>query len=163
MSVSAIDATSTGSTGTVMVSGNMPAFSASFTGTQSVTSNSITKVTLNTKQFDTANAFDATTNYRFTPLIAGYYQFSYAVKGDANSGTLNAVNGQIYKNGSEPIQTYLTGSYVYPTSSNEANSTGSILLYMNGSTDYVELYGKILGTSPYFAGAYLTGFLARSA
>jgi hypothetical protein len=138
-----------------------PAFSASFVGTQSVTSNSITKVTLNTKQFDTANAFDATTNYRFTPLVAGYYQFSYVVSGNANAGTCTANNALLYKNGSELIAQYATSSGIYPVSVNTIASSGAILTYMNGSTDYVELYGKVIGTSPFINTAYLTGVLIR--
>ena len=35
-----------------------------------------TKIVFNAKEFDTANAFDSTTNYRFTPQVAGYYQFN---------------------------------------------------------------------------------------
>jgi len=60
-------------TGTAMVSGNMPAFSA-YANTNQTTSASYvaTKVQINTKEFDTNNNFDATTNYRFTPTVAGY-------------------------------------------------------------------------------------------
>jgi hypothetical protein len=145
------------------VAGTGPAFSASRATNQTVTSNAITKVQLVDEQFDTNNAFDNVTNYRFTPTVAGYYQFSYAVKGAANGGTLQAVNAQLYKNGGELIGSFLTGSFVYQTAVTEANSTGSILTYLNGSTDYVELYGKVIGTSPYFGGAFLIGFLARAA
>lgn len=145
------------------VAGTGPAFSASRSATQSVTSNTITKVQLVDEQFDTNNAFDNATNYRFTTTVAGYYQFSYAVKGVATGGTLQAVNSQLYKNGSEVIGGFVTGSFLYQTVVSEANSTGSILVYLNGSTDYVELYGKVIGTSPSFGSAFLTGFLARAA
>jgi hypothetical protein len=140
-----------------------PAFSASYGGTLSITSNVFTKVPLNTEQFDTANCFDNVTNYRFTPNVAGYYQFSLSLHGVASGTSCQAVNGMIWKNGTEVIGSYLTGNSLYPTAVTEARSTGSVLTYMNGTTDYVELWGKVIGTSPSFGGGYLTGFLARAA
>ena len=60
------------------VSGNGPAFSANrATSNQTVTSAALTKVQLNAETFDTDNAFDSTTNYRFQPTVAGYYPVSY--------------------------------------------------------------------------------------
>ena len=140
-----------------------PAFLATWVGTQTVTSNTVTKVTLNTEQFDTNSNYDPTTNYRFTPTVAGYYQFSYGVNGLANSGTNVAVNAVLYKNGSGVLASFSGASFVYPTAADESNSTGSVLIYMNGTTDYVELYGKVIGTSPRINYGYLSGFLARSA
>ena len=149
-------------TGTVMVSGNMPAFSAYLSANQSVSSGVTTKVALNTKSFDTANAFDSTTNYRFTPLVAGYYQFV----GCAGPYATNNTSGTsfIYKNGSSVAQgggavTSINGSQYIPVST---------IVFMNGSTDYVELYGTVTGTaSTLFATnsgttAYLTGALIRT-
>lgn len=119
-------------TGTVMVSSNMPAFSAGLTGTQSVSSGVYTKITINTEDFDTANAFDSTTNYRFTPQVSGYYQVNGAVSPNGtNPGSAVAV---IYKNGS--IWKY--GPYIQTTS---ANANVSCIVYLNGSSDYIELYG----------------------
>lgn len=55
------------------VAGTGPAFSA-YRGTpQSVTTGQYTKIQINTEEFDTDNAFDSGTNYRFTPQVAGYY------------------------------------------------------------------------------------------
>ena len=56
------------------VAGNGPAFSAYQSTAQSLPQNVITKIQFQTKEFDTANAFDAVTNFRFQPLVAGYYQ-----------------------------------------------------------------------------------------
>lgn len=148
--------------GTVMVNG--PAFSATFSGVQSVTSNTITKVTLNTEVFDTNNNYDPTTNYRFTPTVAGYYQISFTVNGTANAGTCQVVNAIPYKNGTTINGIlYAYGSYLYATAVNGGASTGSLLVYMNGSTDYLELYAKVIGTSPYVDVAFMSAFLARSA
>ena len=85
MAISTIDATSTGSTGTVMVSGNMPAFSAYQGTTQSVSASTPTNMTISIKEFDTATAFNNTAStvtlnglsvpaYAFMPPVAGYYQ-----------------------------------------------------------------------------------------
>ena len=61
-------------TGTMMLNG--PTFSVYRNTTeQSVTSNVATKIQFNAEEFDTANCFDSTTNYRFTPNVAGYYLF----------------------------------------------------------------------------------------
>jgi len=142
-------------TGTVMVSGNMPAFSAYRAPTQSLSAGVFTKIQLNTEEFDTASCYDNATNYRFTPNIAGYYQISGGWQNNANS-SFNYV--LIYKN----------GSAYKNNSSNGANGTGSVisaLIYFNGSTDYVELYaftdaGAIAGSS---SNTIFTGCLMRSA
>lgn len=53
-----------------------PAFSAYRGGpNQALTTGTYTKVQLNIEEFDTNNNFDSSTNYRFTPTVAGYYQF----------------------------------------------------------------------------------------
>jgi len=107
-----------------------PAFSAYVSSAQSLTGFAFTKLALNTEEFDTNNNFDSTTNYRFTPTVAGYYQINGQVSFNA---TVNAPQLVIYKNGSG-----------FKNSSNPGTgnwSNISALIYMNGSTDYVELYG----------------------
>ena len=129
-------------TGTMMVSGNMPAFSAYANASQSISAGTFTKVAINTKIFDTASAFDNTTNYRFTPQVAGYYQVNATV----SCGTSASVEviASIYKNGS----IYSRGSdlgFSVGTLSNPMVTYNEII-YLNGSTDYIELYGLV--TSP---------------
>ena len=88
-----LNATSTGFLVTPDNSGNVllqyngvaaPAFSAYLSNNQSISGATWTKVNLNVKVFDTASAFDNTTNYRFQPTVAGYYSvtsfFSFTVK-----------------------------------------------------------------------------------
>lgn len=122
-------ATLPAATGTVMVSGNMPAFSAYQSTAQSMVSNTNTKIQLQTEEFDTASAFDSTTNYRFTPQVAGYYQINGRMATAGNAEVL----GIIYKNGTQ----YKVGS----ASVSGSGSSVSSLVFLNGSTDYVELYG----------------------
>lgn len=140
---------------------NGPAFSAYRSTDQSISSGVLTKVQLNVEEFDTASCFDSVTNYRFTPTVAGYYQLS----------------GQIYLGGSGSVIAYLTvfkngarfkdGNY-YQSVTSPPFGVVSTLVYLNGSTDYVELYGFIAGTSPAFVTnsgtcTYFQGFLARAA
>mgnify|MGYP003348389678 CR=1 FL=1 len=97
------------STGLTMNSGNIvqapnavPAFSAVPNQNQSVTSGSEVKVSLQTKLFDTANAFDNTTNYRFQPTVAGYYQINAQIaslaKIQANLGHEAKLDGWLQAN-----------------------------------------------------------------
>jgi hypothetical protein len=149
---------------TLAALGNGPAFRAYRASDQSISNNTDTKVQLNTENFDTANCFDSTTNYRFTPNVAGYYQFSAIL----NLGGTSVTNAQahIYKNGAKATQFV----FYAPTSTTllQVNAALTDLIYMNGSTDYVELYGYISASSgSSFGGgttqAFLAGYLARAA
>ena len=65
--------------GTVMVSGNMPAFSVYATNAaQSCSQNTENIVQFTNKNFDTASAFNTST-YAFTAPVAGYYQFNVSI------------------------------------------------------------------------------------
>ena len=140
----------TAASGTMMVSGTMPAFSAYSSSTQSVSTNTWTKVQCGTKEFDTNNNYDNTTNYRFTPTIAGYYQVNGSVSLGGGSTGLCTIgiykNGSIYKNGMQ----FNTTIYILTT---------SCLIYCNGSTDYIELYGYNAGSGG-FSGSVSTYFQA---
>jgi hypothetical protein len=125
-----------------------PAFRAVSATQQNLTTSTWTKIAFGTETFDTANAFDSTTNYRFQPTVAGYYQ----VQGNIiyNSGTLSITFTSIslYKNGTN----YGNGTYDSGLTGNSAFSASvSELVYLNGSTDYIEMFGYVTGTSPYVA------------
>ena len=118
-------------TGTVMVSGNMPAFSVWQSTGQVISSGTLTKIQFQTKDFDTASAFDNTTNYRFQPLVAGYYQLNLSLNIPALARTTEVQlvlykNGSVFKSGTDLVTTNL---YILNMSN---------LVYLNGSTDYVE-------------------------
>jgi hypothetical protein len=132
-------------TGTVITTastfaGTGPAFSAYNNSTQSISNGAFTKVTLSSEDFDTNNNFDSSTNYRFTPTIAGYYQVNCTVFAEAT--TISRIIANPYKNGSSLTRLVDIGV----TGSNSAGVTGSIIVYMNGSTDYLELYVYVTGT-----------------
>jgi hypothetical protein len=120
-------------TGTVMVTGNMPAFSAYNSNAQSVANATYTKIQFNTKEFDTNSNYDNATNYRFTPTVAGYYQVNLSV-GNGSGNTTGYTLALIYKNGSA-FKTNLGQPSV-----NGPSTSVSAIIQMNGSTDYLEGY-----------------------
>ena len=147
-------------TGTVMVSGNQPAFSAYQSSAQSITASTWTKILFQTEEFDTALAFDSTTNYRFTPQVAGYYQINAAVS--SNVSALIFFASAIYKNGS----LYKQGSSYSTTTGVTPTTAVSSLVYLNGSTDYVEIYAIQASTGNTNNGIeriYVNGSVVRAA
>lgn len=147
-------ATLPAATGTVMVSGNMPAFSAYATSGTSVANNTLTKLSFDTEEFDTNNNFASS---RFTPTVAGYYQINGCI-----GGAYATLLCTIFKNGSE----YKRGVTASGATLNQANV--SSVVYLNGSTDYVELYtyqgsGSTQTMATGISGAYFNGVMVRSA
>ena len=124
--------------GNVDVTGNVitdaPAFSAYSNSGIAITAGTWTKIPFNVKRFDTNSCYD-TSNYRFTPNVEGYYQVNGAM-GTVSGGGAGYFLVGIYKNGS--AYTYGTNFPAHAT--NGPNSTISSLVYMNGTTDYIELY-----------------------
>lgn len=123
-------------TGTMAIQG--PAFFARLGTSQTLSFSTDTKVALDTELFDTNSNFD-TTNYRFTPTVAGYYQISAAIRG-TGSTTNTGLGLIIYKNGTALTSTTSTSTALAQFTSH------SVLVYLNGTTDYIELYGNIAGT-----------------
>lgn len=139
------------------VAGNGPAFSAYAGATTSIGVNTSTKINFNTEEFDTNSNYDVSTS-RFQPTVAGYYTVDGGMEySDATAAYINVVvakNGTTYKGG---VNTAIAGNYrVYV----------NCLVYLNGSTDYVEIYGfaNKAGTSmAYSAYTYFQGCLVRAA
>lgn len=117
------------------VAGTGPAFSVYSNGGQSLAVTTLTKIQLQNKSFDTASAFDSTTNYRFQPLVAGYYQVNGRITLNNNANN-NIVYALLYKNGACVAMNTATASNTAYATANVAS-----VIYLNGSTDYVELYG----------------------
>ena len=139
-----------------------PAFCAYRSGNQTgLTNTTYVKAQLNAEEFDTSGCFDPTTNYRFTPNVEGYYNFQWSI--DCRGTTLTVGHGQLYKNG----VAHKSGSWA-ASSSSVAVSAGSATVYMNGSTDYVELFGYTAAASGNLfnsgaAATYLSGHFVRGA
>jgi len=132
-----------------------PVFSATRSTTQSISSSTFTKVQFNTEVFDTNSNYDNSSTYRFTPTVSGYYQFNWRVSCDTTGITMFSAiykNGSIYRRGAQPTSTY--------------GSNGSAVIYMNGSTDYVEIYAYGTGSFGLEAAAdsnFFDGSLMRAA
>jgi len=124
---------------------NGPAFRAYLpTVNQSITAGVNTKVALSAETFDTNNNFDSTTNYRFTPTVAGYY-FVHGIIFHSSLGTRpSTAQTMIYKNG-----TLAASSTLNIATANQVvvSVEVSSMFSMNGSTDYLELYGIQTGGS----------------
>jgi len=144
------------------VAGNGPAFSAyRGTTTQAVSATTYTKIQFNVEEFDTNSNYDNTTNYRFTPTVAGYYQITLGIY----STTSIAANfyAYIYKNGTifKTLTNIPTGG-----GGTSASIAGSALIYLNGSTDYVEGYYWVSQAATVNADSalnYFQGALVRAA
>lgn len=147
---------SEGGTGT----SNPPAFSAYADGTaQTLTDSVYNKILFQTEEFDTNSNFASS---RFTPTVPGYYQINAQVLLPLAATTTAQI--AIYKNGSnwkEGDRDLLAGS---------SNAIAvSALVYLNGSTDYVEIYVAPSGSSPNILGGgnqqinYFQGCLVRGA
>jgi len=111
---------------------NRPAFWVTLSGSdQSLSTDTSTKIQFNTSTLDTNSDWDST-NYRFTPSVAGYY-FIYAKWRLGTQNNANQMKCELKKNGSE-----LSVS----SNQNDAENTAqaSSIVQMNGSTDYVEAY-----------------------
>ena len=142
-----------------------PAFYAARSSGQSINNTTWTKVQLTTNNsggFDTNGCYD-NSNYRFTTNVVGYYQIQFIIT--ISSGALRAGKAAIYKNGSRWAGTEL---YMNPNESYDDFSTCvSSLIYLNGSTDYIEFYCWRNGGNGTVGGAsdvcQATGFLARQA
>ena len=118
------------------VAGTGPAFSAYSTSNQAIGATTNTKVLFDTEDFDTNSNFASS---RFTPTVAGYYQINATV-GFQNLASYAYV--MVFKNGSF----YKTIYYQPTTSSYYSVGGGGVIVSMNGSTDYIEIYA-FCGTS----------------
>lgn len=145
------------------VAGNGPAFSAyraTGAGTQSVSSDVWTKFAASSEEFDTNSNYDTST-YRFTPTVAGYYQINLTLYMQPSSGTFTVATCAIYKNGGE----FKRGNDMRSAAA-LTTVLASGVIYFNGTTDYVEPYGYISGTTPSFGtgiGFTFSGSLVRAA
>jgi hypothetical protein len=138
-----------------------PAFSAFNSIATSVPNVTVTKLQNSNVEFDTNSNYN-TANYRFTPTVAGYYQVNGAWSQNASTGVSNSA---IYKNGGlYKVGTQMVNSAEY------TQAIVSCLVYLNGTTDYIELYGyqSSGGTVTAYTGSqpaygYFQACLVRSA
>jgi hypothetical protein len=142
--------------------GTGPAFSAYASASQVPTTSTNTKININTEFFDTASCFNTSTN-SFTPNVAGYYMVRGCIRFSINSAT-SATNGLsmiiLFKNGSE----FYRGTELRIANNAPQQIEICTIVYMNGTTDYIDLYGRLDGTGLLFeyggSSAYTSQFSA---
>lgn len=137
---------------------NIPLLSvhrSSGAGNQTVTNNVNTKVQFDTVVIDTNSWWDAA-NYRYIPQIPGYYRFDYQASGNGTSVTI--LLSSLQKNGATINMGFrLLGTLA--TTAGGMGAAASILVFMNGTTDYVEVFGQVNSTSPSIHGAPASTYL----
>ena len=109
---------------------NYPIFQVHLDSTQSISNNVTTTVQFDNVDFDTASCWDSS-NYRFTPNVAGKYLFYKNISLDNSSGVYY-MSSEIRKNGS-----ILTTGRIVNVSQNQSNSDNS-LETINRAKEYVE-------------------------
>lgn len=134
---------------TVAATANPTFYATRITTNQSISASTWTKVQCQSEEWDTNSNYDNSTNFRFTPTVAGYYQFSGGLEFNNVIGFYQIA---FYKNGSS----HRLSSY-YANSTNGTQVSISDLIYCNGTTDYVELWGAT-STS---GNAFYTGGITR--
>ena len=142
------------------VAGNGPAVFAYPTSNTTASSSTWTKVALNSVAspgFDTNSNFD-TTNNRFKPTVAGYYAISATLSLNSSASSFSSTSCAVYKNGS--IYAYGVGN----PNSLSANSYPffpvTAIAYLNGSTDYLEIWFYSVGTSVFAQSGSTNTFLS---
>ena len=126
---------------------NTPAFeaygSSHMTG---VADDVFVKLIMNTEKFDTDSMYDSSTNYRFTPTIAGkYYVYGMCDIYSETNYSLNVANIAIKKNGS--FYKIMNNTYDASYEPNENTLFLGAVVDFNGSSDYVELFARSNVTS----------------
>jgi hypothetical protein len=119
---------------------NTPAFQAYMSANQVISNDTDTVLQFNTEEYDTAGDYDTST-YKFTPQTAGKY-FIYATcapSGDANSA-LQVGIFHIRKNDSRILESRTNFN---SNNGRTASQQISIVMDLNGSSDYVHLIGNV--------------------
>lgn len=117
-------------------------FQAKVNVDQNITSAVLTKVNF-TETIDQDNWLTSSSGSIYTPQIAGYYQFFVNLW---LSASRNITGHQVffYKNGVTTNQ----GCFKYDAAGSGKIVSVTAVIYLNGTTDYIEIYAAATGTSP---------------
>jgi len=135
---------------------NTPAFEATLNTSQSLTSAVTAKVQFAVEVFDTDSCYDNTTNYRFTPTVAGKYFVYVQTNFSTGAGAvvIQEASTQIKKNGTI---FNLSGLGAYANNlGNYMSHFNHCVIEFNGTTDYVEVFAEAYlssGTVTLFQGS----------
>ena len=120
----------------------VPVFEVIKTTNQTLSSATFTKITFDSESYDTASFYDLASS-KFQPTIAGYYHINLCLF--FGNGTNTAALSYLYKNGA--IHRQIASLYHSSQSLDDYGVAGGALVYMNGTTDYIEAYGYVIGNS----------------
>jgi hypothetical protein len=123
----------------------VPAFEVYLGSDQTgISDSTYTKVEFNTEEFDTNSTYDHSTNYRFTPAVAGkYFIYSNVCLQTTGGNELDLGISAIYKNGAIERHAILNPQNASMLSAN-VPVFGTIDL---NTTDYIEIFAYIARTS----------------
>ena len=122
---------------------NLPAFYAYNSGNEALVDQTWTLVTdqFNTTTINSSNCYNTTTG-KFQPTTAGYYYVEGQIHADCGSGQLvNVFAAIIIDDTANPDEGLVTQSEANEGSSNanEQSVNVSALIYLNGSTNYLQM------------------------
>ena len=120
-----------------------PAFKAFLSASQTgLTSSADTKVNFDAIEYDVGGYYDNTTNYRYTPLVAGYYHIVFAASCggaiDIEDFILNIVKNDIFVTQGRLHMTGLTNDDFFASSIHTQD-----IIHMNGTTDYLHCSARV--------------------
>ena len=116
---------------------NTPAFLAKLSANQTLTDATVTKIEFDTEVYDTDGKYDHSTNYRFTPTVAGTYFFYIQIHGLSNA---NAEVGDIV------VSLKKNGTDIYSSRGNYQNNRPNQVTHnisvtdVANTTDYYEVF-----------------------
>tara|TARA_R100001443_G_scaffold83938_1_gene90690 strand:- start:288 stop:767 length:480 start_codon:yes stop_codon:yes gene_type:complete len=113
-----------------------PAFQVSLSSNQSISNSSATKVQFDTEVFDSDDKYDNSSNYRFTPAVAGKYHVTAKVSYADASAEGKYQQVYIFKNGSS-VHSHRTRT---ASSSGRDKSTEVNAIVDLDADDYLEAY-----------------------
>jgi hypothetical protein len=141
-------------TGTVTGAGgvNTPAFLATLSANQAVSTNTETKIQFNTELFDTANAYDNSTNYRFTVPSgeSGKYFIYCGYETGVSAANTDYNDIRLFKNGTSTYYSSMNSESLSNAAFNRFPHKINIVDDCSVG-DYFEVYARIGGsqaTSP---------------
>jgi len=155
-------------TATSFSNGQGPAFWCSPGADTTISSATDVVIANSSETYDTASCFNNTGStvggipaYAFLPNVAGFYLFTSTINTELSTGPTRFINSVRF-NGSTAYRVVDTSVAYAP-----AVSSGSILLFMNGTTDYVQQVIYLAASTPRYSSSITTarfsGFLVRAA
>ena len=116
---------------------NTPAFMASITSDQTLSDNTLTKLAFSNEVIDTDNAYDPSTNYRFTPGVVGKYMIGLDGWIFNSPDLIQTIQLFIYKNGSDISYSHTAN---YNATFERLHISFNTIIDVGSTSDYYEAY-----------------------